>query len=631
MKAKIRVDDFLNNRVLTNLKTNGEETYSLFFYNKPNIETDVYDKELYKIDLDTFQIYKIDLEWIPDDFYICYEQIIFKKIKEGQSELYTYHLKTKDLQLMNVLPLEVKEMCIIGDLLYFTASLEKLPKGIVGEGIYDYRLPKYLNNVEKKVTYLFKCDLEGKEIVLLNKLELDIDQVYFDLKYKRIMYTAYKIQSIKTVATDVYTYEINDHLTLKWTDHHYRIGYIGSVSNNHMIFMGIDLRKYSRNDNQDHYMIVRDKKACHLLTKYKDQSNERPGVLTDSRYQVGCPVRIRNGVFYYVTVDRFKDTLRGIDCDGKEFVLDSSLRTIDSYQVFEEGILIAGLDENNLHELYWLQRGKLKKLSSYNEWLKGKNISSPVYVKGSIDGWVIPPIDLIKGKKYPSILMIHGGPKTIYTDVFAYDMQILASQGYYVMYCNPRGSDGRGNEFSNIRGVFGEYAYKDLMDFVDNVLEKYPQIDEKRLGVTGGSYGGYMTNLIITRTSRFKAAVSERGISNIMTAFLSSDIGFQYTFEYMGNKDTPWTNQQMYDQASPLNMANVVKTPTLFAHGRNDIRCHYTESLNMYNALLYHGIETKFSLYEGESHSFTVNGKPSSRFKRYTELLEWFEIFLKGE
>lgn len=631
MGEKIKVDDFFNNRVLTNIKKNGEETYSLFFSNKPNSKTDLYEKEIYKIDLDNLQIQKITPPWMPDDFYICYEQILFKKVKEDQSELYTYHLETNDLQLMSVLPFPVKDLCIVGDSLYFIARVEKLPEGIIGEGIACCRIPKYQNNAGKQVTYLFKSDLEGKKIILLSKLDLDIDQVHFDLKYKRIMYTAYKIQPIKAITSDVYTYEISDGTTEKWTDGHYRIGYIGSISNDHMIFMGVDLRKYSRNDNQDHYRIDRDKKTCLLLTNYKDQSNERPGIVTDSRYQVDSPVCVRDGVFYYVTVDRFKNTLRGIECEGKQFALDCSLRTIDSYQVFRKGILIAGLGEYNLHELYWLEEGKLKKLSGYNDWLKEKRISKPIYVKGSIDGWVLPPLDVEEGEKYPGILMIHGGPKMIYTDVFTYDMQMLAAKGYYVFYCNPRGSDGRGNDFFNIRGAFGEYAYEDLMNFVDHVLGKFPQINEKRLGVTGGSYGGYMTNLIITKTSRFKGAVSERGISHLMTAFLSSDIGFHYTFEYMGNKETPWTNHTLYEQASPLAMAHKVNTPTLFVHGKSDCRCHYIESANMYNALLYNGIDTKLSLYEGQPHSFVINGKPSSRLKRYEELLEWFEIFLKGE
>lgn len=147
------------------------------------------------------------------------------------------------------------------------------------------------------------------------------------------------------------------------------------------------------------------------------------------------------------------------------------------------------------------------------------------------EGFVIKPADFDINKKYPGILEIHGGPKGTFGPVINHEMQVFAANGYFVFYCNPRGSDSRGNAFADIRGRFGKEDYSDLMAFTDAVLAQYPQLDGERLGVTGSSYGGYMSNWIITQTDRFKAAIPEASISNYVTKFLCTDIGFTYNMD----------------------------------------------------------------------------------------------------
>ena len=132
---------------------------------------------------------------------------------------------------------------------------------------------------------------------------------------------------------------------------------------------------------------------------------------------------------------------------------------------------------------------------------------------------------MMKRKKYPAILDIHGGPKTVYGKVFYHEMQVWASKGYFVFFCNIHGSDGRGNEFMDIRGKYGTIDYDELMQFTDKVLETYPQIDASKVGVTGGSYGGFMTNWIIGHTDRFACAASQRSIANWISFSQTSDIG----------------------------------------------------------------------------------------------------------
>ena len=131
-----------------------------------------------------------------------------------------------------------------------------------------------------------------------------------------------------------------------------------------------------------------------------------------------------------------------------------------------------------------------------------------------IHGWVLKPAGFEEGKSYPGILNIHGGPRTVYSDVYYHEMQMWTNRGYFVFFCNPRGSDGRGTDFGNINGIYGTVDYQNLMDFTDEVLKRYPMIDPEHLGVAGGSYGGFMTNWIIGHTDRFHAAASQRSISN---------------------------------------------------------------------------------------------------------------------
>jgi dipeptidyl aminopeptidase/acylaminoacyl peptidase len=219
----------------------------------------------------------------------------------------------------------------------------------------------------------------------------------------------------------------------------------------------------------------------------------------------------------------------------------------------------------------------------------------------------------------------------VYTAAYSHDIQLLCARGYYVFCANPMGSDGRGNRFQNIRGTFSDLPFRQLMAFTDRVLQTYPEIDPARLGVTGGSYGGYMTNTIVTRTDRFAAAVSERSISNLFTFFSTSDIGLHFASEYISDvssarNDVPQLLRGGKD--SPIHDARNVVTPTLFIHGRNDRRCHYTESLNMYSLLQYHGVESKFCLFEEENHGLAVKGRPQSRLRRFKELLSWFDRFL---
>ncbi|GHV37681.1 S9 family peptidase [Synergistales bacterium] len=284
-------------------------------------------------------------------------------------------------------------------------------------------------------------------------------------------------------------------------------------------------------------------------------------------------------------------------------------------------------------ELYILENGTEKRLTNFNHPLFDElRLSQPIHFTvdngagAKIDGWYLKPTDYEGSKKYPTILSVHGGPKAAFGDIYHHEMQCWASRGYAVIYCNPRGGDGRGSEFADIRGKYGEDDFHDIMTFTDWCVKNLSFVEGSRLGITGGSYGGWMTNWAITHTELFKAAVSQRGISNWVSKFGACDIGYYYVEDqHLG---TPWRRAENPWRDSPLKYAEYlaqVKTPTLFVHSEEDFRCELGQGLQMFTALKVFGVESKLCVFKGENHELSRSGKPRNRLSRLKEIAEWFD------
>lgn len=242
-----------------------------------------------------------------------------------------------------------------------------------------------------------------------------------------------------------------------------------------------------------------------------------------------------------------------------------------------------------------------------------------------IEGWIMKPFGYEEGKKYPMILQIHGGPATAYGNGLHHEMQLMASKGYVVLYTNPRGSHGYGHDFVNaVIGDYGGMDYEDIMAGVDHALANYNYIDVDQLFVTGGSYGGFMTNVIVTRTDRFKAAVTQRSICNWHSFYGTSDIGFTFTEWQHGHADL-WDDVEKLLKVSPLTYARNVKTPTLILHSEQDLRCPMEQAEQWYIALKRLGVETKLVRFPDENHDLSRSGKPKHRLERLQHLIGWFD------
>jgi dipeptidyl aminopeptidase/acylaminoacyl peptidase len=344
---------------------------------------------------------------------------------------------------------------------------------------------------------------------------------------------------------------------------------------------------------------------------------------------------------YFQVAQHGNTVLKSIALDGHK----RSLRT----EIGEEGVVGAFNFDNEHSKLVyfhadmknpgevWLRdvsAGRSRKLTDVNEnllkpldlgeieevWFKGA-------AKNDLQGWILKPPNFNKRKKYPSILEIHGGPRVQYGNFFMHEFYYLAAQGYIVHFCNPRGGQGYGQKHSKaIWNNWGTADYDDLMTWAD-WIEKKPYIDKRRMGVTGGSYGGYMTNWIIGHTSRFKAAVTQRSVSNLISMYGSSD--FNWAFQYELGDQPPWENLQNYWRQSPIKYIGKAKTPTLVIHSEQDLRCAIEQGEQVFVALKKLGVDSEMVRFPDEPHGLSRGGRTDRRIERLKHILRWFDKYLK--
>ncbi len=244
-----------------------------------------------------------------------------------------------------------------------------------------------------------------------------------------------------------------------------------------------------------------------------------------------------------------------------------------------------------------------------------------------IHGWIMKPIGFEEGKKYPTVVEIHGGPHAMYANTYFHEFQMLAAQGFVVVFTNPRGSHGYGQPFVNaVRGDYGGKDYIDVMSAVDYVLENYDFIDETKLGVTGGSYGGFMTNWIVGHTNRFKAAVTQRSISNWLSFYGVSDIGYYFS-EWEVSGDIVSNTEKLWNH-SPLKYVEKIETPLLILHGEKDYRCPIEQAEQLFVALKRQKKQTKFVRFPESNHELSRSGNPKLRIDRLNHISNWFVEYL---
>ena len=245
-----------------------------------------------------------------------------------------------------------------------------------------------------------------------------------------------------------------------------------------------------------------------------------------------------------------------------------------------------------------------------------------------LDVWVMRPAGFVAGQRYPTLLSIHGGPHAQYGHNFFDEFQVYAGAGYAVVYTNPRGSQGYGEAFAQaVVGDWGGGDYADVMAALDEAIARHPFIDADRLGVLGGSYGGFLTSWTVGHTKRFKAACSERAVNCQYTMFGTSDIGHSFNVVELGGP-MPWEDMARYIERSPLTYAKDVVTPLLIIHSEDDLRCPIEQGEQLFVALKKLRREVRFIRFPDENHEMSRSGKPRHRLERFRHILEWFGTYL---
>jgi dipeptidyl aminopeptidase/acylaminoacyl peptidase len=280
--------------------------------------------------------------------------------------------------------------------------------------------------------------------------------------------------------------------------------------------------------------------------------------------------------------------------------------------------------------------GKPTKLTSFNDELfQQLTMSQPEEIwytsfdGKKIQGWILKPPGFDASKKYPLVLQIHGGPHAAYGNTFTHEFQWMAAKGYVVLYTNPRGSSNYGQEFGNsIQFAYPGDDYKDLMAGVDEVLKK-GYVDEARLGVTGGSGGGLLTNWVVTQTTRFKAAVSQRDISDWSSFWYTADFTL---FTPTWFRKPPFEDPQDFARRSPITHVAKIQTPLMFILGDEDWRTPPAAGgEELFRALKYLKRPTVMVRFPNENHDLSRSGKPWHRVERLQHIVGWFDKWLLGK
>ncbi len=292
-------------------------------------------------------------------------------------------------------------------------------------------------------------------------------------------------------------------------------------------------------------------------------------------------------------------------------------------------IIVLGGDDLHPYTLSAVEKDRLRSLEDHNVWLASKTLAKAEPIRfdsadgTSIEGLLIKPLGYKPGKRYPTIVRLHGGPVYQFSREFMADWQVYAANGFAVVAINPRGSSGRGFDFA--RAIYADWGNKDTADVlagIDHVV-KMGVADPARLGLGGWSYGAILTNAVIASDTRFKAAVSGAGASN-MYALYGHD---QYIREYTLELGSPWANREVYDRASfPFLHADRISTPTLFQCAEKDFNVPCLGAEQMYQALRVRDVPTRLVIYPGEHHGLSV---PSYLRDRMQRNLDWYSRFLK--
>lgn len=633
-----KINDLMDYEFLSEILVSKNENKIAYKKTKANLKDNKYDTDLYIYDQNLGKSYRItDKKNASIYTFDGGNNLIYKY---DSDDTYDYFYKNDGHgigELVFKFDKNIKSIKWLKDDLYLIKASDKKTheekKTEKEESFYKEltTLPFWLNGlgyikIEPEYFYLYDAKKDILEEILKSDKDNDVNGMDINKDLDKIVYV--KGHSDKN---DVM--EFLESIILKdlktgeekvLVEKGYSI-YTINFTQDRIIFVGTDMKKGGINEDAYIYQVDYDGNIK-LVTDQNFDKSFGNSIGTDARWEGNRTFQVHNDRLYFIVTEFEESKLYSIDLKGD---LKCELTgCVEDFYVTDKDIYYLEMGANHLAELKSQAKGevlienKIKDVHPIEEFTFDSNGEK-------LRGYILFPKDFDRDKKYPTILSVHGGPKTEFSDIFHHEHQMLASNGYIVIYTNPHGASGRGVKFSDIRGRYGEIDYEDLMTFVDKAMEKYPQINPNKMAIYGGSYGGFMTNWTIGHTNRFKAAVSQRSISNWTSFYGVSDIGYYFAPDQTGAN--PWDNMEKMWNESPIKYANKASTPTLFIHADCDYRCPLEQGLQMFNKLKLNGVDTRMVVFHGENHELSRSGKPKARIKRLTEIKDWFDKHLKNE
>lgn len=634
---KTKINDILTYDFYSSLEISNDEKYLAFLKTNADLDENKYNSYLYLFDIEKNKKYKVsDNKNIGIFIFDEDDNLIYK---EKSDDKFDYFYK-KD-RSMGVGSLEFKidkNVSYIKDLkngYYLIKASDKLSedekKKQKENSFYKEvtKLPFWFNGTgyidkQKQSLYLYKK--EDKSLQKIRDFENESLNAFAINKNanKLALVLGKNDNNISRLRDDLVILDLENKEEKIIIENEFAYYDLFFNDKDEIIFVASDMKKGGINEDAFIY-------KSNLTGEYKKISSDDfdksfgNSIGSDARYEAYRTFSYKNNKFYFVVTEKEESKLYSLD-ENENIKLEIS-GCVEDFAIANDNIYYFAMTEDRISHLKEKKNNKILLDNKINSSL-GK-IEEFFYESNGdkIRGFVLLPVDFDKNKKYPTILSIHGGPKTEFSNIFHHEHQVFANDGYIIIYTNPHGSSGNGVKYSDIRGKYGTIDYEDLMHFTDFAIKKYPQIDENNMGVYGGSYGGFMTNWIVSHTKRFKAANSQRSISNWTSFYGVSDIGYYFAPDQTGAD--PWDNLEKMWEQSPIKHAKNVKTPTMFIHSDEDYRCPLEQGLQMYTRIKENGVDTKMYIFHGENHELSRSGKPKARIKRLEKIKEWFDGYLK--
>lgn len=650
MKKSFTCDSFLDFKFINDPQLSPNGAFTAFFVKKSDIKSNSYQNTFYLLDNKSGGIRQMTSAKSVASYCWEDEKSILFPTASGYSILDT---DSDTIREEVSLPLRADRILPAGkDVYALTSSFDldaPCQEGLTKEE-YEKQLNAYRNRGYEHIREIpFTLNGAGfvnrkrKRVCLFNsrtgQLDVLTEPLFHTAGMKvsagKILYVGQTFTDIKSLKNGAYIYDIEKkrHACLLEPERFLVKSF--DIYQNQVILNLTDGASYGNGENGDFYSIDIETAELRLLSEHQHHCIGNT-ITSDVKPGSGQTTAVDGDYLYYTSTVDMEGIIERLNLLTGEQTRITKEGSVDFLDVKNGRLVCAASCGLLLPELYMLEENTLKQQTHLNDFIQEEyEISIPEYIEShgsgpySIQGYVLKPVNYSPDKKYPGILAIHGGPRLTYGPVFMHQMQLFAGQGYFVFFCNPRGAEGRGNEFGDIRKRFGDIDFTDFMEFTDAVLDKYPAIDRGRLAVEGGSYGGFMTNWIIGHTNRFLAACSQRSIANWTGMEGTTDIGYYFCKGQTGASHME--DHELQWKQSPLKYADKCTTPTLFIHGDSDYRCYMQEAFQMFAALKMHGCPAKLCLFQGENHELSRSGRPKQRLKRLEEMAGWFQTYVKKE